>query len=267
MLLFSVNVIIFTASRTGYLTLVVAAILILALSEKHRARLSAVIIASALAAVLFVPTVYKERFISSFTGKEAEGASAATRKALFVDSVHVFAENPLGVGLGGFKLYQAAKGRNAQDTHNLYTEILAEAGIQGFICFGIFMGVVLRRAVSTRKALRALVEELERLAWVQATDLRVLIEEELRNARLLLATTTAVIVFIGVRLFLGVFGHDFFEIYWWLAAGLVVSLHNMQQIAVGRLSDVQKRLQGPVEVTSRKVVRKKRGASVSSPVK
>lgn len=264
MLLFAVNIVIFTASRTGYLTVIVAAALIVALSDKHKAKVSTAMLAAALAAVLFVPTAYKERFVSSFTGKEKEWASSSTRKALFFDSLEVFAENPLGVGLGGFKVYQAERGRNAQDTHNLYTQILAETGGQGFACFGIFMAIVLRRAMATRRALRDLVHDLESLVTTGTRDIRNVIDTELGSARLLLATTSAVIVFIVVRLSLGVFGHDFLEIYWWLAAGLVVSLRKMQHVAVNRCGDLKEIVRAMPGSTSPTTVRGARGSSGTS---
>jgi hypothetical protein len=60
---------------------------------------------------------------------------------------------------------------------------------------------------------------------------RKLLEQELDDNRLFFATANALVLFILVRLILGFFGHDLFEIYWWIAAGLVMSLNNLVVVA------------------------------------
>lgn len=235
-LAFAVNIVIFTASRTGYLTVIVAAILIVMFSGQKKGRLIALFIAAAVVTVVSVPQEYQDRFMSSFTGEEAEGQSSATRKALFFDSLETFAENPLGVGIACFRIYQAQHGRNAQDTHNLYTQLLAETGIQGFLCFIALLFVVLRKAFRCRRAFIDIIAKLK--AHGASLEKDEPLGTELRDAQLLLATTTALIVFTLVRLVLGVFGHDFLEIYWWLAAGTAMALHNMKLIAEKRCAEL-----------------------------
>jgi putative inorganic carbon (HCO3(-)) transporter len=39
----------------------------------------------------------------------------------------------------------------------------------------------------------------------------------------------AVYFFIAVRLFLGLFGMDLYEIYWWFSSGLAISLFNINK--------------------------------------
>ncbi len=237
-LVFAINIIVFTASRTGYLTFIVAAILIVAYSNHKKGRLILLLIVAAIATVTFMPQEYKERFISSFTGQEAEGASSATRKALLVDSMNAFLDNPLGVGIGCFHLYQAARNRNAQETHNLYTQLLAETGIQGFLCFAALLFVILRKVSRTRRACITIVATLASYQAAAPPEDTDKISVELRDARLLLATSNALIVFVLVRLVLGVFGHDLFEIYWWLAAGTAMALHNMRLVAERRCAEL-----------------------------
>jgi|GEM_PF-499053 putative inorganic carbon (HCO3(-)) transporter len=231
-LVFSINIIIFTGSRTGYLTVIAVALLTIALAKKYRGRLLIAFVAAAIATVIFVPQEYKDRFTSAFTGVEAEGKSADTRKALFFDSLQAFADNPIGVGISCFPLYQAIHKRNAQDTHNLYTQLLAETGLQGFLCFLALLYVVLRKAFRCRKVFMSLIGKLEQSAPSNPSDEA--INSELRDVRLLLATTNALIVFTFTRLALGVFGHDLLEIYWWLAAGTAMALHNMRLVAERR---------------------------------
>jgi O-antigen ligase len=233
-LVFAINIIIFAASRTGYLTFIAAAILIVLFAKRGKAKLILLLIMAAFITVSYLPQEYQGRFMSSFTGQEAEGASSATRKALFFDSMGAFADNPLGIGLGCFPTYQAIRGRNAQETHNLYTQILAETGIQGFICFVALLYVVLRKALRTRRAFSRMMDDLE----LHLDKSRETLGPELRDAKLLFATTTALIVFVFVRLTLGFFGHDFLEIYWWFAAGLTMSLHNMRETAEKRCTEL-----------------------------
>jgi putative inorganic carbon (HCO3(-)) transporter len=235
---FAINIIVFTASRTGYLTVIASALILAAFSKRRRFRAFAFAVAVAVVAVIFVPQEYKERFSSAFTLEEKEGHSAETRKGLFFDSLTTFTHHPLGVGPECFPQYQALEGRNAQETHNLYTQVLAETGIQGFICFAALLYVVLRKAGRTRRGLAAIIEHLESHRSRAPPEARALIDAELQTNRLLFATTTAVVVFTLVRLVLGVFGHDLFEIYWWIAAGLTMALHNMSVIAEKRCTEL-----------------------------
>ena len=54
-----------------------------------------------------------------------------------------------------------------------------------------------------------------------------------RDLRFLLALCRAAAGFIWVRLLLGLFGMDLYEVYWWFAAGLAVSLLSLAE-ATGR---------------------------------
>jgi putative inorganic carbon (HCO3(-)) transporter len=235
---FAINIIVFTASRTGYLTLTASAILMMAFSKRAKLRAFAFAATLAVVSVIFVPPEYKERFTSAFTLEEKEGHSAETRKGLFFDSLATFMRHPLGIGAECFPRYQAVEGRNAQETHNLYTQLLAETGIQGFTCFAAMLYVVLRKAERTRRRLAAIIEHLESHRARAPPEAHTLFDAELKTNRLLFATTTAVIVFTLVRLLLGLFGHDLFEIYWWIAAGMTMALHNMLVIAEERCLEV-----------------------------
>lgn len=237
-IIFSINVIIFTASRTGYLTVIAASMLLILFAERNKAKVLFATVALGIAAVTFVPPEYKERFVSAFTGQEKEGQSANTRKALFFDSVETFVRHPLGVGPHGFRIMQARAGRNAQDTHNLYTEILVETGIQGFICFAVLLVTVLKKGFRTRKRLRRLISSLKLKSQQLDPETRKMAQREIETDKFLLAATNSVLTFILVRLVLGVFGHDLFEIYWWLAAGLVMSLYSLTLVAEKRCTEI-----------------------------
>ncbi len=158
---FAFNIIIFTASRTGYLTVIAASVLIVMFSSGKKLRLLMMLVLVGMSALVFVPDAYQERFMSSFTGKEKEGRSADTRKALLEDAVSTFVANPLGVGPKGFRVIQANAGRNAQDTHNLYLELLVETGIQGFLCFALFVRAIMSSAMRARKRFMAIIQILQ----------------------------------------------------------------------------------------------------------
>jgi len=246
LVVFAVNIIVFTASRTGYITAILAAILIVLYSPKKKAPLIAWLLVASFLTVTFLPDQYKERFMSSFTGKEAEGRSADTRKDLFFDAVNTFAEHPLGIGLGCFPIWQKLNQRNAQETHNLYTQLLAETGIQGFLCFFALIIVVLRKSLRCRRAFFDLATRLQGLRARAPPDVPAPeLDEELRNNQLLGSTANALVVFLLVRLALGAFGHDLMEIYWWFAAGLAMALHNMRRIAEWRCAELEVAAGGP----------------------
>jgi putative inorganic carbon (HCO3(-)) transporter len=238
-LVFAINIIIFTGSRTGYLTFIAGAILIVLFSKQKKGRLILLLTVVAISVVTFLPQEYQGRFMSTFTGQEAEGQSSASRKALLTDSFNAFLDNPLGIGIGCFPTYQALGNRNAQDTHNLYTQLLAETGIQGFLCFVALLTIVVRKVARSRRAFMTIIDKLQTYRAAAGSQSRdSTLDMELSNARLLFATANALIVFILLRLILGVFGHDFLEIYWWLAAGMAMALHNMRLVAERRCAEL-----------------------------
>ncbi len=57
-------------------------------------------------------------------------------------------------------------------------------------------------------------------------------EKHLNNLIFFRAVSDAIIVFVVVRLLLGLFGMDLYEIYWWFAIGLSCALYNINKIAV-----------------------------------
>lgn len=235
---FALNIIIFTASRTGYLTFIAAALLIIMLSDRGKGRMLLYAAGLALLAIVLVPQEYQERFMSAFTGKESEGHSSDTRKGLFFDSINVFLNHPLGIGAECFPIVQDRADRNAQETHNLYTQILAESGIQGMVCFLGLLTVIIRKALWVRRRLGKLVTLLETQRSRAPPDRAGPIDKEILDNKLLLGTANALVVFTLVRLILGIFGHDLFEIYWWLAAGLTMSLHKMLATAEQRCGEL-----------------------------
>ncbi len=237
--IFSINIIIFTGSRTGYIATCMALLAFLWCSKKKFRMILALILLSVVV-VNTLPEQYQERFMSSFGGKEAEGHSKDTRFGLLRDSVHVFWEYPLGVGIGCFVVMQERAGRNAQGTHNLYAQILTEIGIQGFVAFSYFIFTVVQALLITKKKLSdnilKLTQARQRLNG-KADEWRNALSNELRGLHMMHAVCSGTLLLLFIRAVLGVFGHDLYEIYWWVAAGFAFALSNMAVVAENRSTE------------------------------
>jgi O-antigen ligase len=217
-----------TGSRTGYVALA-GGTLLLIWKSRSRFKALALVALMALLAAPYIPQDYVERAETIFTQQDEEGASIDARKQILEDAVAIFQDNLFGVGLSGFPAARMARFDRHQDTHNLYLEVLTGLGIQGFILFtGMLIslfGMLFMIVRRTRSDLAKL-EELEQL------------DHELRghvaDLRLILATCLAVIGFLIIRLVVGIFGHDLFEVYWWFALGLGLALARMLKTATRR---------------------------------
>ncbi|MBE8716032.1 O-antigen ligase family protein [Cellvibrio polysaccharolyticus] len=194
-------IIIFTASRTGYVaTLLLGMYLSWDLIKKNKMKFFIFIAMVIPALVGFTPDQYKERFISIFTLEEAEGNSSGTRLEIIEDAFEIFLKKPWGVGVAAFpKVREDTFGR-AQDTHNLYLELLTNLGVWGLLIFLYFIYKMMRLNKQVIKGLEC---------------------DE--NMRFVVAISKAVVAFLLSRLFLGMFGMDTYEIYWWFALGLTLS--------------------------------------------
>ena len=226
LLLLMANILIFTASRTGYVAFM-AALLYLTYNSKKKIKYLAIIVVFFSLSISFIPDQYVERFISSYTGIEREGHSRETRIGLLTDSLSIFLENPLGVGMGGFRLVQKKQGRNAQETHNLYTQILTETGIQGFIAFSILIITIFKRIKIEIERLRQIINENEGSIHKKESYPREPLyigNKILSEAQFLINVCYAIKLYLFIRLVLGLFGHDLYEIYWWIVAGMIMAI-------------------------------------------
>ncbi len=180
-----------------------------------------------------IPNSYYERFDSIFTLKEKEGASEEARIQILKDSIQVFEEHPFGVGVGAFpQVRMETFGRN-QDTHNLYMQVATNLGVQGLIIFLLLLGKAIRMLKELIGDLRSqakAVQEVLTLPQVEG-EARKLLEKHVAGVNLLAATAQAVLLFLVVRLTIGLFGHDLYEIYWWFGLGLIIALFNMNKAA------------------------------------
>lgn len=206
---FCAVIIIFTGSRTGYVATIGLGVLFFIKSQgKARWRYLYLAVVLLAGVIVLAPAQYHERFDSIFTLKEKEGKSSERRIEILKDAISVYQANPLGVGVGAFPtVRQAMFGRN-QDTHNLYLELLTNLGPLGLFAFFVLIHRILRTNMEIQKQLEA-----------------VAFEDKL----FMLAISKAIVAFIYARLFLGLFGMDTYEIYWWFAIGLTVALWSILQ--------------------------------------
>jgi len=196
--IFCLIIIIYTGSRTGY---VATALLGLYFWREKltRGKIKYFLMGATLIFITFImlPEEYIGRIISIFTLKEAEGSSSQARLQIIKDSFSVFFSNPWGVGVAAFPSVRIEMFNRFQDTHNLYLEILTNLSLPGLIAF---------------------------FSMVYATikTNKILINKNTSN-KFVTALSRAIIAFLYARLFLGMFGMDTYEIYWWLAIGLTIA--------------------------------------------
>jgi hypothetical protein len=248
MMVFAVNIILFTGSRTGYVGFGVFVFWVI-WHSKQRAKAFGTVAVIGILSIPFIPADYIHRATSIFTGEEKEGDSSGQRMEIIRDAIQIFIDNPFGVGVNGFPVIRRHVFDRFQDTHNLYLEAATNLGIQGLIAFMLMVMAMLRLLRETEIDLQGQVRTMserapppekkapksKRLGSVGAPDeLQEAEVSHLKDLELLTAVTSAVRAFIVVRLTLGLFGHDLYEIYWWFALGLTASMYRMNAVALER---------------------------------
>lgn len=209
-LIFSTFVIIFTASRTGYVAIIGVLAFYFRAEIKRRFWLfltSLPIVV--LGAIYIIPDQYLGRFYSIFTLEEAEGGSALARIQILIDAWEVFLKFPFGVGVSAFPYIRGELFGRYQDTHNLYLEILTNLGIFGFILFFVLVSVIFRMNYK--------IYECPTASAYQK------------------ALAHSMLLFLVARLLLGLFGMDLYEVYWWLIIGFTAA--NYRLLRQMRLKD------------------------------
>lgn len=217
---------IYSGSRTGYVAFFA---FLLFWWSKSRKKLKWILVAAgiSLAAYPLIPDEYIGRF-KSIGGQEAEGHSKEKRIVILQDAVTILAENPLGVGVASFPVVRSERFGRSQDTHNLYLEVATNLGIQGFVIFVLLITSLLSTFKAAEQSLEQDGLSLQRWARTQ-TDRRARrsVERQIQDYRMLKSVAVAASGFIWVRLALGMFGMDLYEVYWWFAAGLAISLEQI----------------------------------------
>ncbi|AMN47455.1 hypothetical protein ACG33_10150 [Steroidobacter denitrificans] len=229
--IFCGNVILRTGSRTGYLAFIVAILAIVWLSKK-RLRSIFVMCALLLMSVPFISEDYLGRFESIFEDESQAGedTSIGQRKEILNDAIDVFVRYPWGIGVGAFPLVRTELFGRFQDTHNLYLEVLTNIGIQGGV---IFFGFLLCIWRVLRGIQRDTTEQIESLSDVEKNSL---VSSHASDLKFLLAASKATWTFLVIRLALGAFGMDLYEVYWWFLAGVTVAMVRINKVARDKTS-------------------------------
>jgi putative inorganic carbon (HCO3(-)) transporter len=224
----AVIVTVYTGSRTGYIGLAFFVSYVV-YGVKSKAKVIALMMLTVVIIGPVVPQEYWLRFQTIFTGQEIEGQSTGKRKEIIEDAIAIFAMHPLGVGIGSFPSVRDAYFGRKQDTHNLYLEVATNLGVHGLIAFLVFIYAILRCLRQTFRSTSTQILDLSQAT--QQCRSEDTYEIHVKDLQLIKATAQAAYVYVLVRLVLGFFGHDLYEIYWWLALGLALALLNMNVIA------------------------------------
>ena len=229
-------VVLFTASRTGYLGLVSVMGAAISLA-RLRAKAIGLTVLIGVAMLPLIPEEYVGRFTSIFYHDDsAEYGSISARKEILRDAQTIFLENPFGVGIGAFPIVRGIRFGRTQDTHNLYFEIGTNLGIQGLVVFSGLMIAMFRSLSELRKSADQQLRALERIRLLSEIN-RESIEDHRQDIALTRGTALALTCFLIVRLTLGLFGMDLYEVYWWFALGLVVALSRINHTAAAKTGD------------------------------
>lgn len=225
----AVLVSIFTGSRTTYVALAAWIAYLIYRSESKFRAIVVVVVMGALATA-FIPADYWARFSTIFTQQEIEGASMDLRKEIFSDAIDVFFQNPMGVGVGAFPFVRAERFGRSQDTHSLYLEIATNLGVPGLIAFAGLILALFRALAFVRNRID---ENIDQLSQAYGSHLAEdsIVQRHLADIMFIRQVALAMTGFLIVRLSLGLFGHDLYEIYWWFLTGLTAALVRIQSVA------------------------------------
>lgn len=206
LILIALRVVMYTNSRTAFVGVISFFVLVWLFSRKKI--LSAIIISIVCLSIWqFTPDEAKERLFSlkeapSYIQGEIEGGDAmSNRMELIKIAIDIFREYPLtGVGIGNFIGYAGTHYNMWLVTHNLYTQILSETGIIGAIAFILLIIYIFRNLRESERTIKT---------------------NNISNT-FLINMTVATYAFLILRLFIGLFGDDLYENYWWISGGLSV---------------------------------------------
>jgi len=149
-----------TYSRSGFLAIAMAGVLVLWEFAVHGRRFYLIFLGGFLGVALLIvsPGHYAQRIASIVTGQQEDTmdrGSREARKQLFLKSVSTAVHNPVfGVGAGNFEVLSG----NWHVAHNTYTEIAAEGGFPALM---LFLLVIYRTFFNLRQVRKSNVYKLD----------------------------------------------------------------------------------------------------------
>jgi len=143
----------FTQSRTSYLA-IVPALMVLGYMTDRRIIILGVLVVSLMVSPLFLPTAVKNRIMFTFTQPEEQGqiqigdlrldTSTSARLVSWKESLEDWPEHPLiGYGVTGYKFVDAQ-----------FPRVLVETGILGFIAFCYLLFSIFKVSLNNLKELK-----------------------------------------------------------------------------------------------------------------
>ncbi len=216
--------VIYSGSRTAYIGLLSLVLWQFFQSDKKFRFLVIAAIVGTIS-VSLLPEEYIGRF-KSIGGKEAEGNSKETRIIIIEDAMAILMDNPLGIGVASFPAVRRARFGRGQDTHNLYLEVATNLGIQGLVIFLSLVAVMMFSFRNSALAFRSQRQRLIRVVRRKGLPPGAMkhIRRHEQDLSFCYSSAQGTAGFILIRLVLGLFGMDLYEIYWWFAAGVALAL-------------------------------------------
>jgi len=199
---------ILTASRTGFLALIVILSSIL-FKSRRKLLLGGAIAISAVIIVLNLSPLQKERYLS-IGDRNVRGGSTATGRIEGVKTgFRVAFENPiLGSGLGTSREANANIAGIDQPAHNLYAEIWQELGIIGLVIYLVFIKAII---VNFRNSLQAMKGNINESVFLKSV-------------------LNAMIVWFGMNFLFSFASYGLSSYEWYLFAGLSVVLRRLLEL-------------------------------------
>ncbi len=236
---FAAIIILYTGSRTGYVGLVFGLVLFIWRTKNRKQTIFYLLVISTIIGP-FIPESYLERANSIITLKEKEGHSAEARKLIYQDALNIFFDNPFGIGVSAFRTFRVARfaNRPSEDPHSLYLEIATNLGIQGIIIWIGLISVLINRLLKIISSIDTQIKNISQILITfssenDSTSMK-LLQEHLLDLRIMDSTCKAVLLYLIIRLALGFFGHDLYEIYWWFIIGSTIAVSNINIVALRR---------------------------------
>ena len=97
----------------------------------------------------------------------------------------------------------------------------------------IWVAMIVAIYVNNSRLRRKLTEQIDKLRARAPPDLdpKSGYAKHIADLRLMNAVMNSVWAYLSIRLCVGIFGHDTYEIYWWVVLGLTIAVHNLAQVA------------------------------------
>jgi O-antigen ligase len=201
-----------TGSRSGLVGLLVVVAAIIYRSKRR----TVILVMAAIAAVLLVSVMtpdMRDRYLSLTNSETKNAATTQGRIQHMLDEVEVASRRPfVGYGLGTSQEALANEVGRYQPSHNLYTEVIIELGMIGFVVYLMFLASIFSNLHEVRAAIVSLGKQ-------RGTGDG--------HCQFYERCTGATLVLVLMCLVFSIASYGLSELYWYLIAGLSVALRNL----------------------------------------